>query len=360
MQSTLTAAALTASILAASCASSPERGETRRFAVLNRFEVQVPEGTGELRGWFALPDDREEFQSLSDLAVAVDAPPGAEVEEREVRDGEGNRFLYLAVRGADGGALAVETAFEVERREVRVTTDPGATRAPNEDERRELAPFLEEDTHVRPTPEIRAAAAAAVGDAENPMVQARRLYDWVLEHVQYWVKDPDRLKSSGVGSSAYAFEECTGNCTDFHSLYAAAARSTGIPTRMVYGSLFKGPLDGEDRDQSYHCWIEFHAPEVGWVPVDVALADLFVADFPVTETNREKVALTLADGYAGPDPALVDYYFGNLDARRVTWHRGRDLRLEPPPSAGALNASPRPTSRRTARRWPRGGTGAGP
>jgi hypothetical protein len=77
------------------------------------------------------------------------------------------------------------------------------------------------------------------------------------------------------------------------------------------------------------------------VPIDVAIADLFVDDFSIDEANASKVALTLADGYGGPDAALVDYYFGNLEARRVTWHRGRDLVPEPGPAAGPINALPK-------------------
>jgi len=124
-------------------------------------------------------------------------------------------------------------------------------------------------------------------------------------------------------------------------LYAAAARAVSLPTRMVYGSFFKAPLDGVDQDQSYHCWIEFFAPNLGWVPLDVAVADIFVDDFELDDTNRSLVDLTVAAGYRGPDAGLVDYYFGNLDARRVTWNRGRDLALDPEPRAGRPNALPK-------------------
>jgi hypothetical protein len=35
---------------------------------------------------------------------------------------------------------------------------------------------------------------------------------------------------------------------------------------------------------------------------------------------------------------MVDYYFGNLDERRVVWSIGRDLRLDPPQEDGPVNA----------------------
>jgi transglutaminase-like putative cysteine protease len=151
------------------------------------------------------------------------------------------------------------------------------------------------------------------------------------------VNDPDNLKASPVGSTRYTLEKRTGNCTDFHSLFTSLARAEGIPTRMVYGSFFKAELDGKDRDQSYHCWPEFYAPGIGWIPHDVAVADLFVGDFQTTPANDEKVRLTTADGYSGADPKKVDYYFGSIEERRVTWSRGRDLKLDPAPKNGPVN-----------------------
>jgi transglutaminase-like putative cysteine protease len=119
------------------------------------------------------------------------------------------------------------------------------------------------------------------------------------------------------------------------------ARAEGLPTRMVYGSLYKPELDGQDKDASYHCWIEFWAPAAGWVPLDVAVADIYVGDFPTTEANAAKVRLTTADGSRGAEPAKVDFYFGGLDERRVTFSSGRDIALSPPPASGRVNHLPK-------------------
>ena len=327
--------------LLALCSCSSTNGDSRTFEVNNRFTIDVPPGTGETKAWIALPDDREELQEIRNLAIRAESAPGSSVATRQVRDANGNRFLYLDLADSGGRHVTIDTQFEVVREEAVHSIDASSTRPITKAERERMAADLGENAEIVFTPEVTRAAAMVVGSETNPVRQARLLYDWTLDHVQYWVKDPGRWKSSGVGSSTYCFEQCTGNCTDFHSLYAAAARSIGLPTRMVYGSFFKEPLDGGDRDQSYHCWIEFWAPDLGWVPLDVAVADLYVDDFKVTEANAELVSLTLADGYAGPDAERVDYYFGNLDARRVTWNRGRDLQLDPSPRAGAINALPK-------------------
>ena len=170
---------------------------------------------------------------------------------------------------------------------------------------------------------------------------ARKLYDWELKNIDYWVKDPPNKKASPVGSTEYCLSTGTGNCTDFHSLWTSLARASGIPTRIIYGSFFKAELDGQDADQSYHCWPEFFVPGLGWVPHDVAVADIFMGDFKSTPENDKPVRLTTADGYKGADLAKVEYYFGNIDERRVTWSRNRDLTLSPQQAGGPVNALPK-------------------
>jgi transglutaminase-like putative cysteine protease len=170
---------------------------------------------------------------------------------------------------------------------------------------------------------------------------ARKIYDWVLDNIDYWVKDPANKKASPVGSSEYCLTTKTGNCTDFHSLWVALGRSAGIPSRIVYGSIFKPELAGKDSDQSYHCWPVFYATGIGWISQDVAVADIFHGTFPLNDANAEKVRLTTASGYSGPDEKLVNWYFGNIDDRRVVWSTGRDLKLDPPQAAGPVNALPK-------------------
>ncbi len=63
--------------------------------------------------------------------------------------------------------------------------------------------------------------------------------------------------------------------------------------------------------------------------------------FEITDRNRELVNRTTPEGYRGPDPELVDYYFGSLEPRRVIFSRGRDLELDPPQANGPVNALPK-------------------
>lgn len=317
---------------AASCQSTQAPGPfpgKSTFQVENSISVPVPAGAKEVRVWFPLPR-HEDGQSITHLAV--EAPAGW----REASDTQGNRYVYVAV-ASPGEKVAVKTTFTVERQEQRGKLDPAATRPLNDDEKKQYAALLGNDTYVVADAEIVALAAKIRGDETNPLKIARKLYDWTLDNVEYWVKDPSKWKASPVGSSDYCLKNRTGNCTDFHSLWTALARASGIPTRMKYGSLFKPSLDGQDKDASYHCWPESWFPGLGWVPNDVAVADIFAGPITLDANNTDRVTLTTANGYRGPDQGLVDYYFGNLDPRRVTWTLGRDLVFDPKQAGGPVN-----------------------
>jgi hypothetical protein len=47
---------------------------------------------------------------------------------------------------------------------------------------------------------------------------------------------------------------------------------------------------------------------------------------------------TTADGLFGADQQKVEYYFGNLDERRMVWSVGRDIVLSPKQDGEPVNA----------------------
>lgn len=333
-------------VTALGCAGAPLRpgmelapgiraGKRATFEVTHEFVIPVPAGAAAVKAWLPIPADADRMQRVE--SFEVDSPWVHRIAE----DNWDNRFLYVERLGPPAGDVTLRTKFLVTRSETLADVDPKHTRAHTPAELTELGRYLMGSSQSVIDDNAREMARQVVGNETNPVIVARKIYDAVLDRVEYHVKDPKpdaqkTMNATGTGSSQKCFETCTGNCTDFHSLYAAVARAAGLPTRAVYGSFFKGPLDGEDKDQSYHCWIEFHAPNVGWIPLDVAVADIFVADFQANEHSRPRANLTVADGYGGPDAHWVEYYFGNLEERRVSWHWGRDLVLDPPQSGPPL------------------------
>lgn len=276
----------------------------------------IPAGAQKARIWLVVPRD-DPAQKLG--SIRLTGPGKASIHEGGTYN---NRYAYFEVEHP-GRSLTVAADFTLERRQSHADLHPDRARRVSFAGRARFRQDLQANAYVPVNEKYRKLAREIVGDEQNPVRRAKKLYGWVLTHVEYWVKDPDHLKASANGESDYCLTYKTGNCSDFHSLYSSLSRSLGIPTRMVYGSLFQGEntpipnkasLDGKDVDGSYHCWIQFYAAGQGWVPLDVALANLL-------STHEQQ-----------------EWYFGNLEARRVTWSYGRDLMLAPKQDGGPVNA----------------------
>jgi len=304
------------------------------FHISNVFTVKVPKGAKTVRVWFAVPQE-DNYSNIRNFSVAGDYAV------RYERDSWGNRVGYVEIQNPNQEQVVLTEEFDLTRSEVRNAINAADTRPLTEQERAALAAYLQPSSHVIINNDIRNLAASITGGETNPVVAARKLYEWTYKNVNYWVKDPDHLKASPVGSTEYCLRTKTGNCTDFHSLFASLAISSGIPTRIVYGSLLKPTLNGTDVDASYHCWIQFFAPRVGWLPLDASLANIYAEEIPLNQKNKKLVELTTSTGYHGTDKEKVEYYFGNLDERRVVWSVGRDLTMQPPQEDGPVNSLPK-------------------
>ncbi len=143
------------------------------------------------------------------------------------------------------------------------------------------------------------------GKAE-PLDKARAIYDYVFTTMRY-----DKTGTGwGHGDVLYACDAKKGNCTDFHSLFIAMARSQGIPARFEIG--FPLPPDRHTGEiAGYHCWSDFYVDGKGWIPVDIS--------------------------EAWKHPEKRDYFFGSHDANRIQFSMGRDLRLNPSQEGKPLN-----------------------
>jgi hypothetical protein len=140
----------------------------------------------------------------------------------------------------------------------------------------------------------------------QPLDKARAIYDYVFTTMRY-----DKTGTGwGHGDVLYACDAKKGNCTDFHSLFIAMARSQGIPARFEIG--FPLPPDKHSAEiAGYHCWSDFWIYGKGWIPVDISEA----------WKHQEK----------------RDYFFGSHDVNRMQFSMGRDLRLNPPQEGKPLN-----------------------
>lgn len=273
---------------------------TRHFTFGYGFTVKdVPLGQ-RIEIWFP----KAQSDAYQDVHV-VSAKGGLTLKKtRESRFG--NEMYYAQSSKSKQGDLHFEVIYDVSRRE-RLTLGVArprlqyATLTP-----RESKEFLGPDKLV-PITGLPAQLATRVTQGKNTILEkAQAIYDYVFANMSY-----DKTGTGwGRGDVLYACNAKKGNCTDFHSLFIAMARSQGIPARFEIGlSIPADQASGEIA--GYHCWAEFFDPRHGWVPVDIS--------------------------EAWQHPEKKNYFFGAHDADRIQFSIGRDLLLDPRQKADPLN-----------------------
>ena len=251
----------------------------------------------QLEAWIPLPRT-DKFQRASDFSI--DSPAHVEVIDQPAG---GNRVAHLFANAPLPASIPVTIRFKVRR----VEEGPDLMKAQvNLPEPRDgkFVSLLGPDRLVPIDGEITRVSAKAGSLDASPYQQARAIYDYVIANMRY-----DKSGTGwGRGDAIYACNVKKGNCTDFHSLFIAIARSRGIPARFTIG--FPLGAAGSGAIPGYHCWAEFYSGGE-WVPVD--------------------------ESEAWKHPERRQYYFGHLDADRVAFTMGRDLVLKPRQHGEPLN-----------------------
>ncbi len=274
--------------------------ELRHFTFHYGFTVKnVPAGE-KLRIWF--PEAHTDaYQEVKVISATGDLPLKQTHESKN-----GNEMYYAETGKAKQAELHFEVVYDVVRHEhltLGLERPHLAEVRLSEKQRKE---YLEPDKLV-PVTGLPAQLAVTVTQGKTtPLDKAHAIYDYVFTTMRY-----DKTGTGwGHGDVLYACDAKKGNCTDFHSLFIAMARSQGIPARFEIG--FPLPPDKRSSEiAGYHCWAEFFEPEHGWIPVDISEA----------WKHQEK----------------RDYFFGAHDVNRVQFTVGRDLELSPKQDGAPLN-----------------------
>ena len=218
----------------------------------------------------------------------------------------GNELYFAEASSATQPELHFDIEYEVIRHE-RVTLGEASGKIipaslAGTERQRDLQPDV-----LVPTTGLPADLALKVTQGKTqPLDKARAIYDYVFTTMRY-----DKTGTGwGHGDVLYACDAKKGNCTDFHSLFIAMARSQAIPARFEIG--FPLPPDKHSAEiAGYHCWSDFYIEGRGWIPVDIS--------------------------EAWKHPEKRDYFFGSHDVNRIQFSMGRDLRLNPSQEGKPLN-----------------------
>jgi sugar lactone lactonase YvrE len=134
--------------------------------------------------------------------------------------------------------------------------------------------YLVDDTKFSmSSPVIRKAVKEAVGDETTPYWIARKIYNYVLDRLEY-----ERV--GGWNIAPTVLERGNGSCSEYSFVYIAMCRAAGIPARYVGSVAIRG--DDASWDNVFHRWVEIYLPNFGWLPVDPSGGD---SELPASQAN---------------------------------------------------------------------------
>ena len=272
--------------------------ESRHFTFHYAFTVKNLPAGKKVRIWIPAAHS-DAFQEVKVVSVKGDLPL------KKTRESKFGNEIYFAESSSPKPEIHFDIEYDVVRHE-RIALNSSAHITPARLTKQERRDDLQPNALV-PVTGVPADLAAKVTEGKSaPLDEARAIYDYVFSTMRY-----DKSGTGwGRGDVLYACDAKKGNCTDFHSLFIAMARSQGIPARFEIG--FPLPADKHSAEiVGYHCWSDFYIDGKGWIPVDIS--------------------------EAWKHPQKRDYFFGSHDANRVQFSMGRDLRLTPPQDGKPLN-----------------------
>jgi PKD repeat protein len=231
---------------------------------------------------------------LIDVAYGLDIPktiaPFQEVDEISTEPGqfkekssENGDLLYRFYLGEIGAnkTVSVKANYRVIMSEFVLNENPEDIKAPEDENYGKIVrEYTKSEKSINSDSEaIKNKAADIIGQETDPMIVAEKLYNYVIDNMDYdWERyaatDRKNLKASEL------LDIKKGVCEDYSVLYAALCRAAGIPVKYIAGlPVMSIARDADDELESGHAWNEIYIEGYGWIPVDAT------SEIPFLSTN---------------------------------------------------------------------------
>lgn len=119
----------------------------------------------------------------------------------------------------------------------------------------------EEKDHILFTDEIKKVSAALVSPEDNPLIKAKKIYQWINDNFP-WTSAREYSTITNIPS--YVLENKKGDCGQVTLLFLTLARYNGIPAKWQSGWML------HPGNVNLHDWGEIYFEGVGWIPVDMS------------------------------------------------------------------------------------------
>ena len=253
-----------------------EKGSSRwRFTLRESFTLKKDreDGPGIVRVHLPLPVEYAQVESFTLLRTSEEPAfiaPAAQP----------HRTIFFERPMKAGETIEVEFSYTIRADYVR----PDPSKVLNE----QPTFYTEEQLpHIALTPYIRAVAAEITGGDKNPLIWARRIYDYITSHLMYSFVRPYMAITDIPG---YAASGWKGDCGIQALLFVTLCRAADIPARWQSG-LYTTPVN-----VGCHDWAQFYVEPYGWLFADCSFGG-----------SAWRAGSTLRH----------DFYFGNLEPFRM-------------------------------------------
>lgn len=156
------------------------------------------------------------------------------------------------------------------------------------------------EPHIMFTPYMKELAQEIIGDETNPLIKARKIYDYITQNVKYSYM---RAYSTIINIPEYAALNLKGDCGVQGLLFITLCRCVGIPAKWQSGLAVTPYKIGP------HDWAQFYVEPFGWLYSDPSFGGGALRNKNIEKWN---------------------FYFGNLDPFRMIANSEFQYEFNPP------------------------------
>ena len=215
---------------------------------------------------------------VTDLALNVAVPVGlpnqtllsdpqfSQPPTRTAPDRWGQPCAMFELGRVPGGEKATVTfSIEAEVSAIRFLIVPERTGTLEDIPAEIRTRYTVDGSHYRiNSPYLQETVKRIVGDERNPYWIARKIYDFVIDSLEYQM-------IGGWDVPEVVLKRGSGSCSEYTYSFVALCRAAGLPARYQGSVVVRG--DDASIDEAFHRWAQVYLPNYGWVPVDANRGD---------------------------------------------------------------------------------------
>lgn len=281
-------------------AMKAEGGQTRRFhmKITIRLKPEAERDGSKIRVYIPIPVEYAQVEGFKLLSVTIGERKAEEDEYIVAPPQQVQRTVCIETIHKTGQVYGAEFEFENHSDYVDLNSPKAIEKAAGagadfkkadvkweiDDPELYLGELL---PHIRFSPYIKALAAEITEGETNPLVKARKIYDFVTTRVMYsYVRSYFTI----TDIPQYVASSLKGDCGVQALLFITLCRASGIPARWQAG-LYTTPLTVGNHD-----WAQFYVEPFGWRFADCSFG---------------------GSAYRKQSELRWNFYFGNLEPFRL-------------------------------------------